>query len=412
MTVSRREFLGVLASVPAFGALMPDIVLSSDADPLGIRNDFPLLNDTTFLNSAYIALCPPSVVKAGCEFQKAKGMQPYSLGQMVEKTEEVRQQFARFVGASADEIGFISSTSEGENIVVNSMGLQKGDNVTIDDLHYSTTFALYRHLEKTKGIELRIVPNRKGRVLLEDFASVVNRKTKLVSVAWVSHQNGFRHDMKALADLAHSNGALLYTDAIQAVGMFPMNLAETGVDFLATGTYKWQLAGFGVAAFYVREEHLDRIQPDRRGHLHIEKDLGNYNYKLYNTAKKYEYATLSFVSLYQLGASLSYLDKVGVERVEAHTVRLAQKLRRGLVDHGFKLFTPEGNASSIVTFFNPKTYEEAAKVFDDARVQVSFRGENRAQVRVSPALYNNASDIDRFLSVAARLKSGKIWDRE
>jgi selenocysteine lyase/cysteine desulfurase len=324
---------------------------------------------------------------------------------MVEKTEEVRQQFARFVGASADEIGFISSTSEGENIVVNSMDLQKGDNVVIDDLHYSTTFALYRHLEKTKGIELRIIPNRNGRVFLEDFAAVVDKKTKLVSVAWVSHQNGFRHDMKALADLAHSNGALVYTDAIQAVGMFPMNLTETGVDFLASGTYKWLLAGFGVAPFYVRKEHLDRIQPDRRGHLHIEKDLGNYRYELYKTAKKFEYATLSFVSVYQLGASLSYLEKVGVDRIETHTMKLAHKLRKGLLEREFKLFTPEKNASSIVTFFNPKPHEEASKIFEDARVQASFRGESRTQIRVSPALYNNAGDIDRFLSVATRLKS-------
>ena len=137
--VSRREFLGALMSFPAVGAMFPDIMLSSNEDPLGIRNDFPLLNDTTYLNSAYIALCPPSVVKAGCEFQKAKENQPYSLGQMVEKTEEVRQQLARFVAVSGEEVGFISSTSEGENVVVNSIQFQKGDYVFIDDLHYSTT---------------------------------------------------------------------------------------------------------------------------------------------------------------------------------------------------------------------------------------------------------------------------------
>jgi len=407
MTISRRGFLGALVSIPAIGTLFPGSLYGFEVgeDPLGIRKNFALLSDTIYLNSAYIALCPPSVVRAGCAFQEAKGNQPYSLGQMVDKTEEVRQKFAQFVGASPDEIGFISSTSEGENIVVNSLDFKKGDTVVIDDLHYSTTFALYRHLEKTKGIELRIVPNREGRVLLNDFASVIDKRTKLVSVAWVSHQNGFRHDMQALANLAHSHGALLYTDAIQAVGMFPMNLTEIGLDFLASGTYKWLLAGFGVAPFYVRKEHLDWIQPDRRGHLHIERDLGNYRYELYKTAKKFEYATLSFVSIYQLGASLAYLEQVGVDRIEKHTVSLAWKLRKGLVDLGFKLFTPEGNGSSIVTFFNPKPYEETAKIFQDARIQVSFRGENRSQIRVSPALYNNAEDIDLFLASAAKLRN-------
>ena len=110
MTVSRREFLGTLISVPAMGSLFPESLLSSDDDPLGVRKDFSILKSTTYLNSAYMALIPPSVIRAGCAFQEAKGSKPHSLGQMVEKTDEVRQQFARFVGASPDEISFISST--------------------------------------------------------------------------------------------------------------------------------------------------------------------------------------------------------------------------------------------------------------------------------------------------------------
>ena len=405
MSISRREFLGTAVTIPVIGSLFPEILVPDEDDPLGIRKDFPFLKETTYLNSAYIALCPLSVVRAGCEFLEAKGKNPYSLGEMVDKTEEVRRQFAAFVGVSPDEIGFISSTSEGENIVVHSIDFGSGENVVIDDLHYASSFAIYKHLEKIKGVELRIVVNREGRVSVEDFASVIDRKTRLVSVAWVSHQNGFRQDLKALAELAHANGAYLYTDAIQGVGMFPMNLMATGVDFLAAGTYKWLLAGFGIAPFFVRKEHLDRIQPDRRGHLHIEKDLGDYRYNIYRSAKKYEYSTLSFVSIYQLGASLAYLEKVGVDRIEKHTVDLAWKLRKGLTDLGFRLFTPEGNKTSIVTFFSPRSYEETSKIFETAKVQVSFRGENRMQVRVSPALFNNTNDIDHFLNVAASLKN-------
>ncbi|MBN1222038.1 MAG: aminotransferase class V-fold PLP-dependent enzyme [Candidatus Aminicenantes bacterium] len=403
MSISRRKFLGSFVAIPAVGALAPDVLMQSGDDPLGVRRDFVIPADKTYLNSAYIALCPLSVVRIGCQFLEAKGGNPYTLGAMVEKTEEVRRQFAGFVGASADEIGFISSTSEGENIVVNSLDFNSSDNVVIDDLHYATTFAVYKHLEATKGVELRIAANREGRVSLEDFAALIDRKTRLVSVAWVSHQNGFRQDLKTLAALAHERGAYVYTDAIQAVGMFPMDLRETGVDFLASGTYKWLVAGFGVAPFFVRKDLLDRIRPDRRGHLHIAKDLGNHRYEIYETAKKFEYATLSFVSIYQLGASLSYLERVGVDRIEAHTVGLARKLRKGLADLGFRLFTPEGNASSIVTFFSPKPYHEAVKIFEAAKVEVSFRGENRSHVRVSPALFNTAGDIDRFLNVAEQL---------
>src|SRR5690606_20086256 len=100
--------------------------------------------------------------------------------------------------------------------VARGLDLEAGQNVVIDELHYNTTFVLYRELERTRGIELRIVKARDGSVDAEDFARHVDRRTRLVSVAWVSHQNGFRHDMAPLAELAHAHGAFFYTDAVQA----------------------------------------------------------------------------------------------------------------------------------------------------------------------------------------------------
>ena len=105
----------------------------------------------------------------------------------------------------------------------------------VDELHYNTTFVLYRHLERTEGVELRIVKARDGGVAAADFAPLVDRRTRLVSVAWVSHQNGFRHDMPPLAELAHRHGAWLYADAVQAVGMFPIDVKQSGVDAVIIG---------------------------------------------------------------------------------------------------------------------------------------------------------------------------------
>jgi selenocysteine lyase/cysteine desulfurase len=401
MTISRRQFLGSVVATPAVGALLARPAQAGGDDPLGIRKDFPVVQEKIYLNSAYIAPCPVDVTQAGCAFLESKSRQPISLDQMLEKTTEVRRQFARLVGVSPDEIGFLSATSEGENIVVGSLEFKPGDNVVVDDLHYSTSYALYRQLESSRGIDLRIAKNRDGRVAVEALAALVDKRTRLLSVAWVSHQNGFRHDLKKLVDLAHSQGAFLYTDAIQATGMFPTNLKETGVDFLASGTYKWLLAGYGTAPFYVRGELLDRIRPDRIGHMHIESAGQDYRYAFYKTAKKYEYATLSFVSIYQLGASLAYLDRVGVDRIEAHTIPLAAELRKGLVERGFRVFTPAENASSIVTFFSPQPQEVVSKILDAAGIAVTFR-DNGAQIRVGIALFNNSSEIRRFLETAEK----------
>ena len=204
---------------------------------------------------------------------------------MQKAADGVRAAYARLIGASADEIAFLYATSEGENIVARGLGLAAGDNVVVDELHYNTTFVLYRELERTAGIELRIVKARDGAVHVDDMARAVDRRTRLVSVAWVSHQNGFRHDLRPLADLAHAHGAYLYADAVQAVGMFPVDVAQAGVDFMAAGTYKWLLGSFGVAPFYIRKALLDRIPLDRYGALHVERELGDHRYQIYSLSE-------------------------------------------------------------------------------------------------------------------------------
>src|SRR6185369_4453152 len=188
-----------------------------------------------------------------------------------------------------------------------------------------------------------------------------------------------------LADLVHAHGALFYTDAVQALGMFPANVRAAGVDFMTSGTYKWLLGGFGVAPFFIRRELLEKIRVDRLGALHVEKDLGDHRYAIYRTAKKFEYATLPFAEVYQLGAALTYLERVGIDRIERHTVALARQLRDGLAALGFRLFTPPDNHTSIVTAHLDSRHARAREVLEGAHVRVSFQ-ENGSLMRVSPAL--------------------------
>ena len=217
--------------------------------------------------------------------------------------------------------------------------------------------------------------------------------------------------MKGLADLAHAHGAFLYTDAIQAVGMGPLDVRATGIDFLCCGGYKWLMAGFGVAPFFVRRELLDRIRPDRVG-WHVERSLGGYHYQHYRSSKKYEFASLAFGEIYQLAAALDYLQRVGLDRIETHTVALTDRLRAGLADRGVRIFTPRGTQSSILSFYVTQTPDAAGKAFEDARIEISIqRGETdepagpgaRTRVRVAVSLFNDAADIQRLLGAAEKL---------
>ena len=401
---SRRQFLAALSTA---GLLKPAVgrtqATASTSDPLGVRADFPAADKSLYLDAAYITPTPLPVAEAGRAFADSKAHQPISLGDMLARTDQVREGFSKLIGAKPAEIGFLFSTSEGENIVAHALGLARGDNIVVDELHYNTSFVLYRHLEATRGVELRIVKARDGGVTAADFAPLVDRRTRIVSVAWVSHQNGFRHDMAPLAELAHTHDAWLYADAVQAVGMFPIDVKASGVDVMTTGTYKWLLGSYGVAPFYVRAELLDRITPDRMGALHVERTLPDFRYEIYKTAKKFDYATLAFGPVYQLGAALQYLDRVGVGRIERHVVGLAQLLADGLRARGVSVLTPAGNQSAIVAFRNPADATTTRTVLDRARARVSLR-ENGTQIRVSPALYNTADDIRRFLEVVDQLR--------
>lgn len=406
MSIDRRSFVATAAAALAATAAgrssapEPADARGGSDDPLGVRGDFPITAERAYLNSAYIAPIPRQVVAAGTEFLESKSRRPLEVRELMGTDETLRTQFARLVNATPDEIALLFSTAEGENTIAQGLDLQAGDNVVIDELHYPTEFVLYRALEASRGIELRIAKHRDGRVDARDFEPLVDRRTRIVSVAWVSHQNGFRHDMRPIADLAHAHGAVFYTDAIQAVGMFPIDVRAAGVDALCCGSYKWMLAGFGVAPFFIRRELIERIRLDRYGEFQVEKELPDHRFELATTARKFDYCSRAFGAARQLSAGLAYLEGVGVARIETHTVGLAQGLFDGLVKQGHRMFTPPDNRSSIVTIHTARPMADVRTAFKAAKVEVTVRD---GQMRFAPALFNTAEEIDRCLEVTRKL---------
>jgi selenocysteine lyase/cysteine desulfurase len=402
MSIDRRTFVVTAATA---AAIQPTFVMGAPKsdprrDPLGVRDDFPICSDHIYLNSAYIAPVSRAVVAASHAYIEGKSARPMQVSALMATNDSVRAQFARIVNATPDEIGLLNSTGEGESVIANGIGLKAGDNVVVDDLHYTTEFVLYRALEASRGIELRIVKNRDGAVTAGDFEPHIDKRTRIVSVAWVSHLNGFRHDMRPIADLAHAHGALFYADAVQAAGTIQLDVRAAGVDALCCGSYKWLMAEFGVAPFFVSRDVIDRIQSDRIGEFSIARAEPDHHYQLLTTARKFEGTSRAFGAVSQLQASLSYLEKVGVGRIEEHTVGLAQQLHEGLLKQGHQVFTPPGNRSSIVAFNCSRPVADARAAFQAASIEVTVRG---GQVRVAPALFNNADEMERCLEVTKRL---------
>jgi selenocysteine lyase/cysteine desulfurase len=315
-------------------------------------------------------------------------------------SDAVRAGFAKLINASPDEVGLLHSTGEAENVIARGLDLKAGDNIVVSSLHYDNEFILYRVLAKELGIDFRVVPHRDGAVEAMDVEPFVDRRTRLISVALVSHQNGYVHDLRTLGELAHSRGAYLYADAIQAVGSICVDVRASQVDFLCAGAYKWLLSRNGVAPFYVKRSLFDRLKIDRYGEGQIASRLPNWQYELYTDARRFESATASSGATAELAASLKYIDQIGIFNIDAHGVKLGFKLQQQLSRMGHRLFTPMGNRCPIVAFYINKPVSVARALFAENKVNVTARN---GTVRVSPALFNNDEDIERLLDTARQL---------
>ena len=303
--------------------------------------------------------------------------------------------------ADEDELAFLYATSGAENIIASAMEWRPGDNVVVDELHFVTTFVLYRELERREGVELAGHSRaRDGVVSVDDFAAHTDERTRLVSVAWVSNRNGFRYDLPPLADLAHTHGAYLYADAIQAWGTFPTNLHDENVDFACGNGYKWLHADFGCAPFYVRREHLEWMTSDRYGHSQVAETLPGHRFRLKTSAEKFQYANPAYGPMTAMDAALGFLGEVGLDRIAGHTHALAGKLHEGAAALGMQMFTPPRNPSAIVSFHHGLEHQRLAAALAAEGVSITFQ-EDGALLRAAVGMFNNQSDVDRLLKVLA-----------
>ncbi len=373
MDLTRRGFLGATATA-AVASLTPRLqqtVGAAQDDPLGVRKDFPALRDFTFLNTAYTGLIPQAVVDAAREWTDTRARRGYTVGEMLAKADEARKLYAAMIGAGEDEIAFLSSTTEGENLVVNSLDFKSGDNVVYDDLVYPSTPVIYQRLADTRGVEIRVVKSQNGAVPVEAFAKLVDRRTRLISVAWVNHNSGFRHDMKALTLLAHGHGAYLYSDAVQFIGSGPVDVHAEGVDFCTSGTYKWLMAGLRRGGV-LRAPRTPRQAASAQ--CGLEDAVGRQQPpEPQSAARKFEYATPAFGELYELAAALKYLQRIGLDTIEAQSQTLVKRFRSGLAARKMPIDTPDNNRSSIVSFYIRKPSAEAEKILAAERVKVSLQ---------------------------------------
>jgi selenocysteine lyase/cysteine desulfurase len=410
MSLNRRDVLGGLGSLAA-SAAFPRLERQTPAKPkpgLPCKTDFAIPPGLTYLNGAYTHPMPAAAVDA-IAGHAGRRSRPGGLSDPgnAELTRRVKEEFAALINAKPSEIAFIPNTSAGENLVVNGLGIPGGSgNVVTDALHFDGSILHLQALQRDRGLDVRMVMPKDGRIDMRDLERVVDRNTRLVELSLVAMYNGFQHDLKAVCDLAHAHGACVYADIIQAVGATPIDVKASGVDFCACAAFKWLMGDFGLGFLYAREDLLGRVVRRSQFGYHSSPDIATHFLPLDPPAAApftwtfgtdasafFEVGSLAYAPMAALGVSLPFIRGLGVAAIEAHRQPLLDRLRREMPRLGFAPATPAESKSALITFVvrdRPRVLDRLMKANINVRLGDHF-------IRISPSVYNDLADVDRLL---------------
>ncbi len=310
--------------------------------------------------------------------------------------QRARELGASILGTEPEHVFVVRSTTQGLGIAATGLPAAAGDNVVIVEGEFPANVRPWLPLRR-RGIEVRMVPQRGGRVLLDDLAAAVDGRTAALSISFVQYHTGYRADLAAVGQLCREHDALFVVDGIQGVGVLPIDVERLGVDLLAADSHKWMLGPEGVGLGYASPRALERIEPALEGWMALRRpfDFSDPEQPLKDTAARYEEGAYNFAGLYGMTGSLELLLSVGVEHLERRVLALTDHLAEALAGHGWTVLSPrdrEAEKSGIVQATREGVdFEALPGQLQRRGFQVSVRG---GALRVSPHGYNTVEELD------------------
>jgi selenocysteine lyase/cysteine desulfurase len=320
--------------------------------------------------------------------------------------------FGKLIGASPDELCFIQSTTLGENLIIQALGLPTGGGrIVTDALHFFGSFYTYGELGKAGMDVVTLQMTADGRIDMEAMATAITNKTRLVSISLVSTINGFQHDLKKVCELAHARGAYVYADMVHAAGAVPTDLKASGVDFAACSSYKWLMGDFGLGFLYVRKDVQDKIRRPWWGY----HQLGEFRTHVYPHDKPgqtvadyaatpdaeghFAMGTRSWTGVVHLNYSLAWLNGVGVGTIQNWRQPMIDAVQHELRRRGYEPMTPLESRTPLVAFALQDARSKLSERLQAAKIRMTV-SQNR--FRVSVSVFNDMNDIDQLLNTLPR----------
>ncbi len=366
------------------------------------QDDFQSCGVTAYLNAAAEGLLLQRSHEAINEYWEKKGRGSLGRPEMYATEQECRSAIAELMGVPVNAVNFISSASEGLNLLGNSLDWRMGDEILFTDLEHPTNVLPWLNLRRF-GVQPVLVQSREGLLSLDDFTAQITERTRVVSISQVSYKNGCR--MRFLPDLAHAAhrvGALLCVDATQALGRVPADIGD--VDFIVASGYKWLCGIHGSGLIYVRPSLLTDFQPGSLGWYSVKDAFipDRFNsYTLKPGAARLQPGMPNFPAMFTLNQAIRYLNQIGVQTIESSLLPLMRRLYQGLSELGLKMLTPpeEQLWSGIVSFATTEA-ETIGTLLEENGI-ITWYGDGR--VRASIHLYNNGEHVEIFLDALRKI---------
>jgi selenocysteine lyase/cysteine desulfurase len=366
-----------------------------------IRGLFPATRKYVYLNSAAVSPMPSVAVEAVLkQLRDVSENGTVNMQDWLDTKKRCRNLVAEMLKVKPETVAFMRNTSDGFSTVASGLDWAEGDNIVTFAKEFPSNFYPWKRIRDVYGVELRTVPERDGRIDLDELIGLIDSNTKLVSISAVQFNSGFRADLERIGRAARAVDAIFAVDIIQAFGVIPFDLEAQFVDVACGASHKWLFSPEGCGIIYVSERARTRIEPTQVGWISVETpwDFDDYEQNWKPNALAWESGTGPSSLFYGMEQSLKILNELGAEKIQMYLEELTDELCELLLSKNYQLISSrqKGEKSQIVSLM-PKlgqTSQDVAADLQAKQIIISPRGE---RLRIAPHIFNNREDVKKLI---------------
>ncbi len=367
-----------------------------------IRSLFPAAEKYTYLNSAAVAPLPVTAIDAvNSQLRDVSEHGSTHYVDWIATKQRARDLIAEMLCVRPEQIAFMRNTSDGFASVANGMKWKKGDNIVSFEREFPANFIPWRMVRDRFGVELRLVPEREGRIDLDELINLIDSDTRLVAISAVQYSSGFVADLERIGRAARAVDAIFAVDIIQAFGARGFDLPAQFVDVASSASHKWLCSPEGCGILYLSDRARDRIEPTHVGWISVETpwDFDDTEQPYKPNALAWESGTGTSSLFYGLEQSLLLLKETGLANIHKYLDELSEMLCDSLGGKDYEVISsraPEERSAIVcIKHRGGLSSNEIAEKLEKENIIVSPRGD---RLRIAPHFFNNATDIEKLVT--------------